>query len=67
MRTKRLLLILILLSLVAVGWGSCVYSIPCPFGDYNRSAWTGQTRIITGHVYGVYRCPLGHETLVPCD
>jgi hypothetical protein len=64
-RAWKAIILILLLSIVA--WSACVPSVPCPYRDGNRATWVGETKIVNGHVFGVYRCPLGHETLVGCD
>ena len=63
----KLVVLLILLALVTLGWGSCPRQIRCPYQDGQIATWIGETEIINGHAFYVYVCPEGHKTAVPCD
>lgn len=64
-RTLRTVAIVVTLSLTC--FGACPSSAKCPYDD-SQSSFTGKTEMISGHLWGTYKCfARGHEFKVRCD
>ena len=65
MRALRTIMLIGTLTLACLG--ECPSSAKCPFDD-SQSSFTGKTEMISGHLWGTYKCfARGHEFKVRCD
>jgi len=57
--------LLMTLLAVTIAW-ACPTSPDCPVHD-QPMYFAGRTKVVNGHVFALYRCPLGDSYWVRCD
>ena len=66
--SMRIILIVAVIVLAAAtpALAGCSTNAECPLHRRPMN-FTGQTKLVNSHMFGLYRCPSGHEIWFKCD